>query len=208
MPDAGLWELRDGWREHSFSNLLCWAGLDRASRIFERGYLQGVGFDLKAARADAESAVRRASQQGVLGNGPGDPSPDASLLFLPLLRFPDRDLCRATVLSLEKELTFLENGRHEGFLYRYLRLDDFGKPKSAFLICSFWLVQALAKVGERERACRLMQKLLPAANPLGLFSEHFDPHTGTQLGNFPQAYSHVGLILAAFSVSRSWDEVL
>lgn len=209
-PDAGLWELRDGWREHSFSNLLCWAGIDRSISIRDRGYLQGSGFDLEKERVRAEAAVRRATFDGYLGNGPEDATPDASLLFLPLLRFPDLDLNRNTVLRLEKELAFVssDNQRHEGFLYRYLRQDDFGRPQSAFLICSYWLVQALVRVGERERARALMEKLRLAANPLGLIAEHFEPHEGVQLGNFPQAYSHVGQILAAFAVSRPWDEVL
>lgn len=211
-PDAGLWELRDGWREHSFSNLLCWAGIDRALSIRGRGYLQNISFDMEKERSRAEAAVRNAvfgEKSGHLGNGPEDPSPDASLLFLPLLRFPDLELCRDTVLHIERELTFVSNGqRHEGFLYRYLRQDDFGRPESAFLICSFWLVQALVRVGERERAAALMDKLQLSANSLGLLAEHFEPHEGKQLGNFPQAYSHVGQILAAFAVSRPWDEVL
>lgn len=208
QPDAGLWELRDGWREHSFSSLLCWAGLDRAAMMQDLGYLSDVGIDVKAERMRAETAVRKGAVNGVMGNGPGDTTPDASLLLLPLLRFPDKELCRKTVLELEKELTFMENGRHDGYLYRYLRKDDFGRPKSAFLICSYWLVQALAKVGEQERALRLLHKLSEAATPLGLLSEHFDPGTRQQLGNFPQAYSHVGMILAAFAVSKPWDEVL
>jgi GH15 family glucan-1,4-alpha-glucosidase len=206
QADAGLWELRDGWREHNFSNLLCWAGLDRAAMMRERGFLAGL--ELEPSLKKAEAALRAAAQDGFLGNGPGDPSPDASLLLLPLLRFPDKTLCKTTVLRLEKELTFSESGRHEGFLYRYQRQDDFGRPKSAFLICSFWLVQALAKVGEKKRAHELMEKIMGAANPLGLFSEHYDPLNRRQLGNFPQAYSHVGMILAAFAVSKPWDEVL
>jgi GH15 family glucan-1,4-alpha-glucosidase len=207
-PDAGLWELRDGWREHSFSNLLCWAGIDRAISIRNQGFLKS-GIDLEKERSRAEAAVRKATFDGALGNGPEDPSPDASLLFLPLLRFPDKDLCRETVLKIERELALVLDGkRHEGFLYRYLRQDDFGRPQSAFLICSYWLVQALVRVGEKERGRALMERLSLSANSLGLLAEHFEPGTLTQLGNFPQAYSHVGQILAAFAVSRPWDEVL
>jgi GH15 family glucan-1,4-alpha-glucosidase len=208
QPDAGLWELRDGWKEHSFSDLLCWAGIDRAMKIQDRGYLSSLKLDLAGARAAAESAVRRAVFDGYLGNGPGDPTPDASLLLLPLLRFPDPQLCRSTVLRLERELTFSGKETYEGFLYRYMRKDDFGQPQSAFLICSFWLVQSLARVGEKARARELMKKIASSANSLGLFSEHFNPATRQQLGNFPQAYSHVGMILAAFTVSKPWDEIL
>jgi GH15 family glucan-1,4-alpha-glucosidase len=207
-PDAGLWELRDGWREHTFSNLLCWAGIDRAEMMRKRGFLS-AWTQLETERARAEKAVRAAAVNGVVGNGPGDTTPDASLLLLPLLRFPDAPLCRNTVLALEKELTFAAEGkRYDGFLYRYLRGDDFGKPQSAFLICSFWLVQALARIGEKKRARELLETISGSANHLGLFSEHYDPSRKEQLGNFPQAYSHVGMILAAFAVSKGWEEVL
>ncbi|MGE3263582.1 MAG: glycoside hydrolase family 15 protein [Bacteriovoracia bacterium] len=207
-PDAGLWEIRDGWQEHSFSNLLCWAGIERAFSIQKAGYLAELGLDLKAELARAEAALRKASVDGYVGNGPTDATPDASLLLMPLLRFPDVDLCRETVLRLERELTFQDPQTGEGFLYRYIRKDDFGRPASAFLICSYWLVQALVRVGEKERARKLMDKLLVAKNNLGLLAEHFDPSRKQQLGNFPQAYSHVGQILAAFAVSKPWEEVL
>ena len=207
--DAGLWELRDGWREHSFTNLLCWAGIDRAVEMQKLGYLQSAGPGLEEARKKAEAAVRTAAFDGVLGNGPDDSTPDASLLFLPLLRFPDKELCRKTVLALEKGLVFKSDGvEYEGFLYRYKRQDDFGTPRSSFLICSYWLIQALVRVGEKERARTLMDKLSVAGNSLGLLSEHFEPKNREQLGNFPQAYSHTGQILAAFAVSKPWEEVL
>jgi GH15 family glucan-1,4-alpha-glucosidase len=208
-PDAGLWELRDGWREHSFTNLLCWAGLDRALQMQKLGFLKGKLPGLAEAHKIAEAAVRAAAFDGVLGNGPEDPTPDASLLFLPLLRFPDKELNRKTVLALEKSLTFTDEGKeYPAFIYRYKRLDDFGTPKSAFLICSFWLVQALVRVGEKERAHGLMEKLRVSANSLGLLAEHFEPRSLQQLGNFPQAYSHTGQILAAFAVSKPWEDVL
>lgn len=208
-PDAGLWELRDGWREHSFSNLMCWAGIDRALAIQKRGYLSTLRYNLEEERSRAEAALRGATSEGFLGNGPNDPTPDASLLFLPLLRFPDHNLCRATVHRLERELVFLHEGqKFDGYMYRYLRLDDFGRPQSAFLICSYWLVQALVRVGEKGRARELMKMLSNAHNSLGLLSEHFEPSRGIQLGNYPQAYSHVGQILAAFAVSKPWEDVL
>lgn len=206
-PDAGLWEIRDGWQEHSFSNLMCWAGIDRAFAIQKSGYLSGMNLNLEVELKRAEAALRAAGGSGYVGNGPTDSTPDASLLLMPLLRFPDKKLCRDTVLRLEKELTF-QGKDGEGFLYRYLRQDDFGRPASAFLICSYWLVQALVRVGEKERARTLMEKLTVARNELGLLGEHFDPSNRQQLGNFPQAYSHVGQILAAFAVSRPWEEVL
>ena len=100
------------------------------------------------------------------------------------------------------------NGKETGFYFRYLRTDDFGRPQSSFVICSFWVVQGLARLGQIAEARQIMAQVLTGANHLGLFSEHFVPETRTQLGNFPQAYSHVGLINAAFAVSPSWTTVL
>ena len=102
----------------------------------------------------------------------------------------------------------LQNPSTPGFLFRYLRNDDFGRPSAAFLVCSFWMVQALARLNRREEGQLVLSQLLTAANSLGLFAEHFEPATGRQCGNFPQAFSHVGLINAAFAVSPSWAEVL
>jgi GH15 family glucan-1,4-alpha-glucosidase len=107
-----------------------------------------------------------------------------------------------------KELAVHNGDRHRTFFYRYLREDGFGKPEAAFVICSFWVTQALARLGHAEQARDILAGTLKAANHLGLLSEHFIPATGTQCGNFPQAYSHVGLINAAFAVSPPWSEVL
>lgn len=205
--DAGLWEVRNGWQEHSFTNLMCWAGLDRTIKMQEAGFLKGATEDFKSARARAQIAVEKAISDGVLRNGPLDPSFDASLLQLPKLKFPGSDLSLATVARIADELG-TQNGPLSSFVYRYKRSDDFGSPKSAFLVCSFWLAQAYASLGKIPEAKRVMDEVVQkAANPVGLFSEHFSPHTGMQFGNFPQAYSHVGLINAAFAVSPQWDEV-
>jgi GH15 family glucan-1,4-alpha-glucosidase len=200
--DAGLWEVRNHWQKHTFSHLLSWAGLDRASRI--RPDLEG----LKRARELAVQAVRSGVFQGALGNGPADATRDSALALASILRFPDPELNAQTVRQIQKELSLGEESPLSSFYYRYLRKDDFGKPRSAFLICSFWMAQAWARLGDVDRARALVTDTLSAANPLGLFSEHFDPHEKLQLGNFPQAYSHVGLINAAFAVSPHWSEVL
>lgn len=206
-PDAGLWEIRDGWREHSFSNLMCWAGIERITRIHEKGYLQQMdGKWLVEAKEKAKQAVINAVKEGSLRNGPSDDSLDAALLLLPIFRFPDKDLCRSTVFKILDDLKVGQ--RESGFLYRYIREDDFGKPQSAFLFCSFWLVQALSSLGEKDLANEVMVKASGSANSLGLFSEHFIPNTREQFGNYPQAYSHVGLINAAFAVSPPWSEIL
>lgn len=203
--DAGLWEVRNGWQEHSFSNLMCWAGIDRLQKMQSLGFLRDLSFDLESARARAEQALQSAIVSGSLRNGPKDDTFDAALLLAPVLRYPDRDVSRQTVLAIADALKFED---FEGFLYRYLRNDDFGKPRSAFMICSFWLVQALARTGELERAKAVMASVMRAANGVGLFAEHYLPGGHQQFGNFPQAYSHVGQINAAFAISPNWDQVL
>lgn len=202
--DAGLWEIRNGWQEHTFSNLMCWAGLRRGLTLQQLGFLKDMEIDLNAEKTRAEKAIEKAVSGGSLRNGPTDPTFDASMLLLPILRYPDRKLCEKTVDDILKALTV--PGDSKGFLYRYSRPDDFGKPHSAFLLCSFWLAQALAVLGRKQEGIAVLDSALKAANPLGIFAEHFDPRTGLQSGNFPQAYSHVGLINAAFALSPPWEE--
>ena len=208
QPDAGLWEIRNGWREHSFTNLMCWAGLDRAHRMQRAGFLRDLATDLDAARRRAGRALIQATKERALRNGPTDDSYDASLAQLAILGFPDRDVCDMTTTQIKRALAVRRDGQDTGFFFRYVREDDFGQPRSSFVICSFWVVQALAKLGRLAEAKQIMAQVLTGANSVGLFAEHFVPETHTQLGNFPQAYSHVGLINAAFAVSPPWSEVL
>ncbi len=204
QPDAGLWEIRGDNQIYTFTNLMCWTALRSLERLRARGVLDGVKEkEWRKAAERAEAAVRAAVNGGVVRNGPGDTTLDSSILQAATFGFPDAALVRETVETIERELTL-----EKGFLYRYRRADDFGTPESAFMICSFWLIQAVAAIGDRERALELMHEVMKAGNHLQLFAEHFDPATGTQLGNFPQAYSHVGLINAAFAVSPNWETFL
>src|SRR3989338_2203191 len=208
-PDAGLWELRNGWKEHSFTNLMSWAGLERITRIQNLGYLKDSTFPFQEHLDRAEKSIYASVVDGSLRNGPKDSSFDSALLQLPLIRFPDKELALKTVHSVSESLIFKSKDEEfPSFLYRYSRKDDFGEPKSSFLICSFWLVQAFVEVGELEKAKQVMTDLQKSANDLGLYSEHFCPRTNTQSENFPQAYSHVGQILGAFAISPPWKEIL
>lgn len=206
VPDAGLWEVRNGWQEHSFSNLMCWAGIERIERIQKRGFLKNLKFDPKVEREKAEKAILNAVKNGVLTNGPTDGTMDSALSLLSVLRFPGQDLAQSTLTEIRKVLA--ADGKGECFLYRYIRGDDFGKPDSAFVICSFWVAQGLAQLGRKEEARQILTRLLDAANEVGLYSEHFKPAQKRQLGNFPQAYSHVGMINAAFEASPPWSDIL
>jgi GH15 family glucan-1,4-alpha-glucosidase len=206
VPDAGLWEVRNGWQEHTFSNLMCWAGLERIERIQKKGYLKDLKFSPEKERRRAEEAVMRAVKDGVLRNGPTDATLDSALALLPVFRFPAPEIAAATIEQIRTTLS--ADGGQGSFLYRYLRNDDFGTPHSAFVICSYWIAQGLSHLGKKSEARRIIDDLIQAANPLGLISEHFEPRSKTQLGNFPQAYSHVGLINAAFEASPPWSDVL
>jgi GH15 family glucan-1,4-alpha-glucosidase len=205
-PDAGLWELRNGWQEHSFTNLMHWAGLELVTRMQAAGFLASLE-DMKPALNQAEAALRRGVFAGSLRNGPRDQTCDAALLQLPLLGFPDVKLSATTVQDIARELAF-EGGGLEGFIHRYRRTDDFGTPKAAFIVCSFWLVQSLVRLGHTDRAKAIMHCAMQAANELGLFAEHYVPADLHQRGNFPQAYSHVGQINAAFAISPAWETFL
>jgi GH15 family glucan-1,4-alpha-glucosidase len=208
QPDAGPWEIRHGWKEHSFTNLMCWAGLDRAYRMQQAGFLRDLPTNLDSARARAANALLQATKDKALRNGPTDESYDASLAQLAILGFPDQQVCDTTITQIKQALAVRQDGKETGFFFRYLRQDDFGKPQSSFVICSFWVVQALAKLGRLAEAKQIMNQILTGANGVGLFAEHFVPESRVQLGNFPQAYSHVGLINAAFAVSPPWSDVL
>lgn len=172
------------------------------------GYLKELDFDLYAAKKSAEKAVRAAVVGRSLQNGPSDASFDSSLLQVANLRFPDKEIVKNTIDQIQAHLRLGDGASTSSFLYRYLRKDDFGQPQSAFLKFSFWLIQALGKTGQTEKAREVTKNVMVAANALGLFSEHYVTKKNLQTGNFPQAYSHVGQIKAAFAVSPPWDEIL
>src|SRR5690606_10195732 len=133
---------------------------------------------------------------------------NAALFELPLLRYPDPVLSEKTVHQTYEQLRAGSEGVDQFFIYRYRRADDFGTPKSPFVLCSFWWFQALARLGQLNQAREALRGVFEAANPLGLFAEHDLPSQKTQLGNFPQAYSHIGQINATFAVSPPWSSIL
>jgi len=205
-PDAGIWEYRKAWRPQTFSSLMCWAGADRMARI---AALHAPG--LLREFADAAEALRQRIDQeawsdeaGAFASTHGGHDLDASLLQMASLRFlpPAAPRLRQTIDAIRSGLA---NG---DWLYRYRAADDFGTPEVAFVICSFWLVEALARSGRQEEARELMARIVGPLPPLGLIAEDYDTRNGRFWGNFPQAYSHVGLIHAAFAASPSWSEVL
>lgn len=206
-PDSGPWEMRGRAQIHSFSAIMCWAACDRLARIAKRlgmpdrarswrARATGVG---ERALAAAWSASRR-SFVGVFG-GTGL---DATLLLLPevgLLPGSDPRFL-ATLRAVEQELVV------DDLVFRYRREDDFGVPKFAFTTCSFWYANALVAAGRADEARDVFTRVLERRNAVGLLSEHIDPVTGEQWGNFPQTYCMVGIISTAIRLSRSWEEAL
>jgi len=202
--DAGIWEFRNMANVHCYSNLFQWAGASAAEKIartINNKKLTHKAISLKKRAAkhieSCYDPVRK-----VYTNAAGSPNLDASTLQLIMMNYLDPASRRAKdhLLALEKELR-----ASNGLFYRYLYKDDFGKPKTTFLICAFWYVEALASVGRMEDAQREFANLLQYSNHLLLFSEDVDENDGSQWGNFPQAYSHVGLMNAAYRIAMKLD---
>jgi GH15 family glucan-1,4-alpha-glucosidase len=198
QPDQGIWEARGAPQHYVSSKLMCWVALDRASKI---GHIRGDAALAESWRATAdeirdEILERGVSARGVLRQHYDTDALDASVLLAAVFGFMAHDdaCLRSTVLAIGEELT--ENG----FVLRYRTEetdDGLSGKEGTFLICSFWLVTALAIIGEHQQARDLMERLLRVGSPLGLFAEEFDVETGRHLGNFPQAFSHLALIEAA-----------
>ncbi|MBD2722293.1 glycoside hydrolase family 15 protein [Hymenobacter armeniacus] len=205
LPDAGLWEFRHIAQFHCYTYLFHWAGCHAAGHVARK--LGNAEMEARAERLLAEATRRIEAcldeKRGVYTNAIGSPHLDASTLQLILMGYldPASELARTHLAALEKELK-----TPEGLFYRYRHPDDFGTPETTFLICSFWYVEALACVGRVDDAIREFEKLTRYTNHLGLLSEDVDAKTGSQWGNFPQAYSHVGLMNAAYRISKKLDK--
>jgi GH15 family glucan-1,4-alpha-glucosidase len=205
--DSGMWEMRGEPRHHLSSKVLCWAALDRAVKLADQlgGYAKVPEWE--AARDEIRAAVlergwserRRAYAQSFDSD-----ELDAAQLLMPILGFlPATDeRMKSTIDAIADELT------EDGLVLRYrneegLNADGLSGEEGTFTICSFWLVACLAQAGEVERAQELFDRLAGYANDLGLLAEEIDTANGEQLGNFPQAFSHIGLIKAAYELDRA-----
>ena len=203
-PDQGIWEVRGPAQHFTASKVLCWVAADRGAKLAEvRGEQQSVARWRKAAdEIHADVCANGTDERGVFCQYYGTTALDASVLLIPLLGFlpPEDPRVRATVLAVADELT------EDELVLRYRveeTNDGFSGEEGTFTICSFWLVSALAEIGEVERARALCAKLLSFASPLHLYAEELDPHSGAHLGNFPQAFSHLALINAVMHVIRA-----
>ena len=200
-PDRGIWEIRSEDKHFTFSKVLCWVGVDRAVKIADllnRGNYVKEWIKLrdkikKDIMSHAWSEEKQAFTQAY-----GSQDLDAAVLLMESYGFIEANDPKyvSTVLAIQNELEF------NGLMYRYRNRDDFGLPKSAFTICSFWLINSLYKIGRRQEAIEKFHTLAGYSNHLGLFSEDLDFGSKRMLGNFPQAYSHLAFIETAITISK------
>jgi GH15 family glucan-1,4-alpha-glucosidase len=202
-PDRGIWEVRGEPKHFTSSKVMCWVAADRGARLARlRDEHDTARMWQKAAdEIHADICANAIDERGVFCQHYETAALDASLLLMPLLRFlpPDDPRIRATVLAIADELT------QDGLLLRYrvTETDDgLAGEEGTFTICTFWLVSALAEIGEQDRARDLCEKVLSYASPLLLYAEEIDPRSGRHMGNFPQAFTHLALINAVMHVIR------
>lgn len=203
-PDNGIWEYRGEAQHHVFSKLMNWVAMDRAGRIAKI-----IG---KTKYADSCSQKAAVIKNDILEKGwnaqkeaftmyYGSTQADAAVLLMLHYGFlgPDDPRMIKTVEFCYRELF------KDGFIMRYTKEDDFGKPENAFILCCFWMVNALYLVGRKEEAKEFFDRALLTANPLGLFSEGYDPLNKCQTGNFPQGYSHMAFIQSVLLLGTDYS---
>jgi len=202
-PDQGIWEIRGEPRQFVYSKVMAWVALDRLVKLVELDGREGDVAGWRAGRDEIREQVEREgvdteSQSFVQSFGSG--ALDASNLMIPIVGFVGHDdpRARATAERIADELSA------DGFVYRYVADggDGLSGEEATFAICSFWLVECLAEAGETERARKLFERLIGFCNDVGLLAEEIDPHSGELIGNFPQAFSHLGLIQAAVALDQ------
>jgi pentatricopeptide repeat protein len=207
QPDAGMWELRTRARVHTSSALMCWAACDRLAKIAHTLDLPGRAGHWADRAATMRERILRESwseERQAFAESFGGRDLDASVLLMAEVGLIDPMDPRfvSTLAALEQHLC-------DGpYMRRYEAPDDFGMPETAFNICTFWRIDALARTGRMDEARSIFETMLRARNPLGMLSEDTHATTGEMWGNFPQTYSMVGIINAAVRLSASWDTVI
>lgn len=207
QPDAGMWELRTRARVHTSSALMSWAACDRLAKIAVRlGLAERAHYWGEHASRMREEILARSwnEQRKAFAESFGGSELDASVLLMSEVGLIDARDPRfvSTVDAMERSLC-------DGpFMRRYEAADDFGKPETSFNICTFWRIDALARIGRKEQAREIFEAMLAVRNPLGLLSEDTHATTHEMWGNFPQTYSMVGVINAAIALSKPWTAVI
>ncbi len=197
--DAGIWEGREGERHYTSSKLMCWVALDRGVKLAPQLGPAARAEAWATARDEVRAAILQQAfheERGLYAGAFGSDRLDASVLLMPIMGFmpATEPRMRATIDAIDRELG------HDGLVQRWSGAD---KDEGAFVICSFWLANCLARAGELTRAREVFEHVLEHANDVGLLAEEIDPRSGALLGNFPQAFSHVGLVNAAWSIDEA-----
>jgi GH15 family glucan-1,4-alpha-glucosidase len=200
-PDRGIWEVRGEPQHFTSSKVMCWVAADRGARLarLREDNALAEKWQAVAEEMHADVLANGVDERGVFVQHYGTTALDASVLLVPLVGFlpPDDPRVRATAMAIVNELT------QDGLVLRYRveETDDgLSGEEGSFTICSFWLVSVLSQIGEHRAARKLCEKLLSFASPLGLYAEEIDASSGRHLGNFPQAFTHLGLINAVLHV--------
>jgi GH15 family glucan-1,4-alpha-glucosidase len=203
-PDRGIWEVRGDPKHFTSSKLMCWVALDRGARLarLRDDFESAERWQQIAREIHDDICANAVDDRGVFTQHYDTKALDASTLLMPLVRFlpPSDTRIKKTVLAIADELT------EEGLVLRYRveETDDgLSGEEGTFAICSFWLVSALAEIGEYRRARELCEKMLSYASPLQLYAEEIDARTGRHMGNFPQAFTHLAQINALMHVIRA-----
>ncbi len=207
QPDAGIWEFRGRADVHTSSALMSWAACDRLAKIagvLGHAARAGLWRERAVQIHDTITAGAWNAEKGFFAGAFGGGALDASVLLMAEVGFlpPNDKRFIATVDAIDRDLRV---GDH---VFRYRTADDFGTPVTAFTACTFWHIDALARIGRRDEARQLFESVLSRRNRLGLLSEDVDPRTGELWGNFPQTYSMVGIINAASRLSRPWTDIV
>ena len=201
-PDQGIWEARDQPRHYLYSKLMCWSALDSAIRLASRLHARTRVPEWTKTRDSIRAAILEqgwSERAGAYAQSFGSDELDASVLQMAIVGFlpGDDPRMRATIDVIAKSLT-----DQRGLVYRYRAADGLTGDEGTFLLCTFWLAQAWALAGELDKARSTFELAAGYANDVGLLSEEVDPETGALLGNFPQAFSHIGLVRAAWAISQ------
>ncbi|MGI0090116.1 MAG: glycoside hydrolase family 15 protein, partial [Nitrososphaerales archaeon] len=202
-PDSGIWEVRSEEEHFVYSKMWCWVAADRAVKIATAlGSLEDAREWTKLRDTIREDIYSKGFDEsiGSFVRAYGSKSLDSANLLMPQVRFisvNDPKMIGTIDATMKKLLA------EDKFLYRYLDDDGLAGKEGAFLICSFWLVSCLTMAGRLDEAEKMMDSIIGYSNHLGLFSEEIDPKTGEMLGNFPQAFTHMGFITAATTLGRA-----
>jgi GH15 family glucan-1,4-alpha-glucosidase len=202
-PDSGLWELRGEPRQYLSSKLMCWNALDRAIALAAQLRADDRVESWQRSRDEIAGAITTSGWSeaaGAFTQSFGSDDLDASTLLIPIVGMLPADDRRvlATIDAIEAQLT-----DQRGLVFRYLSDDGLDGEEGTFLLCTFWLAQALALAGQPARAREVFERAVSYANDVGLLAEEVDPASGELLGNFPQAFSHIGLVNAAWAISEA-----